>query len=82
MQVSVSEATGKLEDLVRRAVAGDEVVIARDGHAMVRLVPVKTTLAGRSRRALLEAARASGSSKAKSGPRAARSQDFLYGDDG
>lgn len=32
------------------------------------------------RRALLEAARASGASKAKAGPDAARSQDFPYGD--
>jgi prevent-host-death family protein len=67
--------------LVRRAVAGDEVVITQDGRAMVRLVPVKATLAIRSRRALLDAARASGSSKGKSGASAARSQDFLYADD-
>jgi hypothetical protein len=44
-------------------------------------LPVKSALAGKSRRALLEAARAAGSSKAKSGPSAARSQDFLYEDD-
>ena len=35
----------------------------------------------KSRRALLEAARAAGSAKAEAGPSAARSQDFLYGDD-
>ena len=38
--------------------------------------------AGKARRALLEAARKSGAAKAKAGPNAARSQDFLYGDDG
>jgi len=30
----------------------------------------------------MEAARAVGAAKAKAGPSAARSQDFLYGDDG
>ena len=82
MRVSVSEAKGQLTDLVRRAEAGEEVVLTRHGHAAVRLVPVKTALDRKSRRALLEAARAAGFAKAKSGPIAARSQDYLYGDDG
>jgi prevent-host-death family protein len=82
MQISVSDAKGQLTELVRRAEAGDEVVLTRHGHAAVRLVPVKTALDGKSRRALLDAARASGASKANAGPNAARSQDFLYTDDG
>lgn len=82
MQVSVTEAKGQLTELVRRAEAGDEVVLTRHGHAAVRLVPVKTALDRKSRKTLLEAARTAGSSKAKSGPIAARSQDFLYGNDG
>jgi prevent-host-death family protein len=82
MRVSVSEAKGQLTELVRRAEAGDEVVLTRHGHAAVRLIPVKAALDRKSRRALLEAARNSGFSKAISGPIAARSQDFLYGDDG
>jgi prevent-host-death family protein len=82
MRVSVTEAKGQLTELVRRAEAGDEVVLTRHGHAAVRLVPVRAALDRKSRRALLEAARASGSSKAKPGPTAARSQDFLYRDDG
>ena len=43
---------------------------------------IKATIVGTSRRALLEAVRASGSAKATVGPCAARSQDFLYGDSG
>ncbi len=82
MQISVSDAKGQLTDLVRRAEAGDEVVLTRHGHAAVRLVPIKVAPDRKSRRALLEAARAAGSAKAKAGPDAARSQDFLYGDDG
>jgi prevent-host-death family protein len=82
MQVSVSEAKGQLTELVRRAEAGDEVILTRHGHAAVRLVPVKATQDKKSRRALLDAVRAAGSVKASAGPSAARSQDFLYGDDG
>jgi len=82
MQISVTDAKGQLTELVRRAEAGDEVVLTRHGHAAVRLVPVKAALDRKSRKALLEAARASGSAKVKSGPVAARSQDFLYRDDG
>jgi prevent-host-death family protein len=82
MRVSVTEAKGQLTELVRRAETGDEIILTRHGHAAVRLVPVKAALDRKSRRALLEAARASGAAKAKAGPDAARSQDFLYGDDG
>jgi len=82
MHVSVTEAKGQLTELVRRAEAGDEVILTRHGHAAVRLVPVKATPDRKSRRALLEAVRASAAPKAAVGPSAARSQDFLYGNDG
>jgi prevent-host-death family protein len=82
MRVSVTEAKGQLTELVRRAEAGDEIILTRHGHAAVRLVPVTVVPDRQSRRALLEAARTSGAAKAKAGPNAARSQDFLYGDDG
>ena len=82
MQISVTDAKGQLTELVRRAEQGDEIVLTRHGHAVVRLVPVKVPLDRKSRRALLEAVRTSGAAKANIGPSAARSQDFLYGDDG
>ena len=82
MRVSVSDAKGRLTDLVRRAEAGEEVILTRHGHAAVRLVAAQEALDAKSRRAVLEAVRAAGSAKAKKGPSAARSQDFLYGDDG
>lgn len=82
MQVSVTEAKGQLTELVRRAEAGDDVILTRHGHAAVRLVPIKAATDRKSRRTLLEAVRASAASKAAVGPSAARSQDFLYGDDG
>jgi len=82
MLISVTEAKSQLTELVRRAEAGDEIILTRHGHPAVRLVPARVTLDRKSRRAVLEAARASGAAKAKAGPDAARSQDFLYGEDG
>jgi prevent-host-death family protein len=82
MHVSVTAAKGQLTELVRRAEAGDEVILTRHGHAAVRLVPIKAATSRQGRRALLEAVRASAAAKATAGPSAARSQDFLYGDDG
>jgi prevent-host-death family protein len=82
MQVSVTEAKRQLIKLVRRAEAGDEVILTRHGHAVVRLVPIKEAPHKKFRRALLDAVRASAAAKATIGPDAARSQDFLYSDDG
>ena len=82
MYVSVTDAKAQLTELVRRAEAGDEVILTRHGHSTVRLVPVKTAPDRATRRGLLEAARASGAARATAGPSAARSQDFLYGEDG
>jgi prevent-host-death family protein len=80
MQISITKAKGQLSELIRRAEAGDEVVLTRDGQAAVRLVPVKMAPSPKARRALIDAVRASGAEKATAGPNAARSQDFLYDD--
>jgi len=82
MKVSVTDAKGQLTELVRRAEAGDEIILTRHGRDAVRLAPIQTAPHRASRRALLEAVRAAGAAKATPGPNAARSQDFLYGDDG
>ncbi|MGE0254041.1 MAG: type II toxin-antitoxin system Phd/YefM family antitoxin [Alphaproteobacteria bacterium] len=82
MRIPVSEAKGQLTELVRRAEAGDEIVLTRHGHPAVRLVPVRAVPDRAGRRALLEAVRQAGAARASAGPDAARSQDFLYGDDG
>ncbi|AYO76797.1 type II toxin-antitoxin system Phd/YefM family antitoxin [Sphingobium yanoikuyae] len=80
MRISVSEAKGQLTDLVRRAEAGDEVILTRHGQAAVRLVPIHQPVDGASRRALMEKLRAA--ARPAAGPDAARSQDFLYGETG
>jgi prevent-host-death family protein len=82
MRISVTDAKGQLTDLVRRAEAGDEVILTRHGQPTVRLVPVQTEQSREERRKFLEAIRAEGAAKATPGPSAARSQDFLYGEDG
>lgn len=79
--MSVTEAKGQLTELVRRAEAGEEVILTRHGQAAVRLVPVRAVPDRTSRKALLEAVRAA-AAKAPAGPGAARSQDFPYGEDG
>jgi prevent-host-death family protein len=81
MHVSVTDAEGQLTDLVRRAEAGDEVVLTRHGRAAVRLVPVEQGRDAESRRTLLDAVRRS-AARAAPGQTAARSQDFLYDKDG
>lgn len=81
MDISVTEAKAQLTELVRRAEAGEEVVLTRHGRGVVRLVPVTARPTPSERRALMEEIRASGGSKASPGPSAARSQDFLYDDE-
>ena len=80
MEVSLTEAKAQLTELVRRAEAGDEVILTRHGHPAVRLVPVRAIPDGEKRRELLEALR--GSARGTSGTSAARSQDFLYDENG
>ena len=57
MEVSITEAKGRLAVLVRRAEAGDEVVLKRHGKATVRLVAVAPSVPRARRRAVMDAAR-------------------------
>lgn len=82
MQVSVTEARGQLTELVRRAEAGDEVILTRHGKPAVHLVPIGEIPDRKTRRALLESISTSAALRATAGPSAARSQDFFYGAEG
>jgi len=82
VQISVTDAKGQLTDLVRRAEAGDEVVLTRHGQPAARLVAIKATGDSAARRRIMETLRRQASQKAAAGVSAARSQDFLYNDDG
>ncbi len=82
MQVPVTEAEGQLTELVRRAEAGEDIILTRRGHAAVRLEPIRTVPDRRTRRAVLDAVRQAAAGQAAAGPNAERSQDFLYDEDG
>lgn len=82
MNIPVSEAKAQLTELVRRAEAGEEIVLTRHGHPAVRLAPVGAPTDAARRLAIIEAVQTAAAGKALAGPDAARSQDFLYDDDG
>ncbi len=82
MQISITEAKGRLTALVRRAEAGNEVVLTRHGQATVKLVPVRRRPNADARRAVIARMRAVAAGKRAAGASAARSQDCLYDDNG
>jgi len=82
MEISVSDAKAQLTELIRRAEAGEEVILTRHGRGVARLTPLQRRQTPEERRAIIEEIRASGRKNATPGPDAARSQDFLYDDDG
>ncbi|WP_235528820.1 type II toxin-antitoxin system Phd/YefM family antitoxin [Phenylobacterium sp. Root77] len=82
VQISVSDAKAQLTDLVRRAEAGDDVVLTRHGRPTARLVAIKAVGDRAARRQVMETLRLRASRKAVQGASAASSQDFLYNDDG
>ena len=82
MQLAITDAKARLTDLVRRAEAGEEVVLTRHGHAVARLVAMHAKPSAKSRAELIDALRSQAATRAAAGASAARSQDFLYDDEG
>jgi prevent-host-death family protein len=82
MKLSVSEAKGKLTDLVRRARAGEEVILTRRGEPAVRLVPFRATPDAEAKRRLMEDIMDAGRRKAQRGAGAAEAAEFLYDETG
>lgn len=82
MEVSVSDAKARLTDLVRRAEAGEEVVLTRRGREVARLVARRKRLPAAELDATIRQIQASAREHALPGPCAARSQDFLYDESG
>jgi prevent-host-death family protein len=84
MRISVADAKIRLTDLLRRAEAGEEVVLTRRRQDVARLVPIGVAVVPNraARRKLLDEVGTAGSAKAVPGPDAARSQDFLYNEAG
>jgi len=83
MEISVSEAEGRLTELIQRAESGEAVILTRDGRPTVQISAVRPKLTLEERKRLMSEFQASKASKVdKSGPSAARSQDFLYDENG
>lgn len=87
MYVAVSNAKAKLSELVRRAEAGEEVVLTRRGRPAVRLVPAVAEAGADERRArrraMLEALRGCARDVPEfQGVDAAHVTDFLYDENG
>ena len=84
MEITIANAEARLSELVSRAEAGDDVVILRDGRPAVRLVRVHDVpgLALEARRKALNDIWERGRTRTSPVLDAARSQDFLYGEDG
>ena len=40
-QINIAEAKAKLSELIDRALAGEEIVVARAGKPLIRLIPVE-----------------------------------------
>ena len=79
-EVAVSEAKSRLTELIRRAEAGEDIVLTRRGAAVVRLAPVKPEIDMEKRRRALDAFMGTGKGLFE-GP-AERATDFLYDEDG
>jgi prevent-host-death family protein len=82
VRISLSDAKAQLTELVRLAEGGEDVVLTRHGREIVRLQPVFRPVDMERRRKALEEVMRTGPSNITPGPSAARSQDFLYDDDG
>jgi prevent-host-death family protein len=88
MNVPITEAKAQLTELVRRAEAGEEVVLTRHGRPVARLSAVALPRNERTpeeRRALLKAVfelQADAAAHMTPGPDAAHSADFLYDENG
>ena len=80
MHISLSDAKAKLTDLVRRAEAGDEVILTRHGQPTARIVPIARKPRPEDKEALLDSLQGAG--KRDFGPDAARAADWLYDDFG
>ncbi len=82
MELAITDAKARLTDLVPRAEAGEEVVITRHGHAVPQLVALRARSIAESRAEVISVVRARAAAKVTGGPSAARSQAFLFDDEG
>jgi prevent-host-death family protein len=82
VQVRISDAKAQLTHLVHLAEAGEDIQLMRHGRIVARIVPVAARNSAAVTRSILEEIISEARSNPSPGPDAARSQDFLYDDEG
>jgi prevent-host-death family protein len=87
MNIALTDAEKRLAELVRRAQAGEEIVLTQDGKPDIKLTlaesaPQPSERSREERLAAIRTIREAARSVPDDGVSAARSQDFLYGEDG
>lgn len=80
--VSVSEAKARFAELLRLVERGEEVVVTRHGKEIAQISPRRRKPTPEEKMAAIRRAQALAKGKFEPGFSAARSQDFLYDDDG
>lgn len=82
MDMSITDAAAMLADLVRRAEAGEEVVLTRDGMPVVQISAFGQRLSDEAFDALVDELQDIAATTAIPSNDAAHSQDFLYDENG
>lgn len=87
MDLSIEDAERRLPELVQRALAGETVVLTRNGRRAVQLASLgidtdRPPMTREQKERIIRDFAERASKKALPGPSAARSQDFLYDEDG
>ena len=82
MNIPITEAKAQLTELVRRAEAGETVVLTRHGKPAVKLVPAEHPKPGRLDRALIDEITRRAVSKFKPGELPTSNNDDMYDEGG
>ncbi len=82
MDVTVEQARDRIDELLDRAEAGEEVILTRNGQPAFRLVREPAIQKPRFDRRIIDDITRRAKAKALPGPDAAHSQDHLYDERG
>jgi prevent-host-death family protein len=82
MRISVTDAKGQLTDLVRRAEAGEEIVLTRHDKPVAEIRAVQRTLTPEEKDRIIREFQEEAAKYVLPGPDAAHSADFLYDENG
>lgn len=78
MQLVIADAKTRLANLIRRAEAGEEIVLTRRQQAVSCLVAVKPRPSPERQSDIIAEVRARAAAKVSAGTGSAHAQDFLY----